>query len=51
LTTVSVGVATFNEPPKSLDAMLERVDRLLYIVKKGGKDRVVFEDDPGIEDG
>ncbi len=33
----SIGAATFLELPKSIDNMLERVDRLMYQVKNSGK--------------
>ncbi|HEY3317011.1 MAG TPA: diguanylate cyclase [Coriobacteriia bacterium] len=39
--TVSMGTATFREPPESLDVMLRAADRLLYDAKGAGGDRSV----------
>lgn len=41
--TFSIGVMSFVLPPESLDKMLEKVDELMYAVKKEGKNKVVFE--------
>ena len=41
--TFSIGVMSFVRPPQSLDTMLEKVDELMYSVKKEGKNKVVFE--------
>jgi diguanylate cyclase (GGDEF)-like protein len=41
--TFSIGAATFLQPPGDVDAMVRRVDALMYVVKRGGKDRVHHE--------
>lgn len=41
--TFSMGVVTFNQPPISLDMMLEMVDHAMYSVKKASKNNVLFE--------
>jgi diguanylate cyclase (GGDEF)-like protein len=41
--TYSVGAATFVRPPEDVDAMVRRVDALMYGVKRGGKDRIQHE--------
>jgi diguanylate cyclase (GGDEF)-like protein len=38
--TVSIGLATYPEDGRSMDALLARADRALYIAKDGGKNRV-----------
>ena len=38
--TVSIGVATYPEDGRSMDALLARADRALYLAKDGGKNRV-----------
>jgi len=38
--TVSIGVATYPEDGRSLDALLARADRALYLAKDDGKNRV-----------
>ena len=35
--TLSIGLATFQEPPLSADEMLKRADLLMYAVKRNGK--------------
>lgn len=35
--SLSVGLITFHAPPASVDEMLDRVDALMYEVKRGGK--------------
>ena len=35
--TLSIGLATFNEPPGSADEMIKRADSLMYAVKRNGK--------------
>ena len=41
--TYSIGAATFLRPPADVDAMVRRVDTLMYAVKRGGKDQVHLE--------
>jgi len=41
--TYSIGAATFLRPPADVDAMVRRVDALMYAVKRAGKDRVHHE--------
>jgi diguanylate cyclase (GGDEF)-like protein len=36
----SIGVATFLEPPESVDELLRQTDRLLYAAKSDGKDTI-----------
>jgi diguanylate cyclase (GGDEF)-like protein len=36
----SIGAATYLEPPKNIDEMLQQADRLLYIAKTDGKDSI-----------
>jgi diguanylate cyclase (GGDEF)-like protein len=38
--TYSIGAATFLRPPRDVDAMVRRVDALMYVGKRGGKNRV-----------
>ncbi len=38
--TVSIGVASYPEDGRSMDALLARADRALYLAKEGGKNRV-----------
>ena len=38
--TVSIGVAAFQSPPPSVDAMLQKADQLMYESKRLGKNRV-----------
>ncbi len=39
----SIGAATFLRPPADVDAMVRRVDALMYAVKRRGKDQVHHE--------
>ena len=41
--TCSIGVLTAAPPPPTLDALLRRADQLMYQVKHGSKDAVLFE--------
>jgi diguanylate cyclase (GGDEF)-like protein len=41
--TFSVGAATFLQAPRDVDDMLQRVDTLMYQVKRTGKDQVLHE--------
>jgi diguanylate cyclase (GGDEF)-like protein len=41
--TCSIGVVTAAPPPPTLDALLRRADQLMYRVKHGSKDAVLFE--------
>jgi len=38
--TVSIGVASYPEDGRSMDALLMRADRALYLAKEGGRNRV-----------
>ncbi|HLM56720.1 MAG TPA: GGDEF domain-containing protein, partial [Pyrinomonadaceae bacterium] len=38
--TFSIGVATWDEPPPSVDEVLRRADELMYAAKRGGKNSV-----------
>ncbi len=40
-TSVSIGVATFPEDGRSLDSLLARADRAMYLAKEGGRNGVV----------
>lgn len=40
--TFSMGVATFLRPPEGVDKAMESADVLMYEVKRGGKDNIVF---------
>lgn len=40
--TFSIGAATFDVPPASVDEMLARIDECQYRAKKSGKDRFVY---------
>jgi PleD family two-component response regulator len=42
-----MGVATFFEPPASVEEMMGFADKLMYSAKARGKKRVVFESWPG----
>lgn len=39
----SIGVAVFNKPPPSTDDALKRADNLMYQIKKGGKNDVIYQ--------
>jgi len=41
--TLSIGAVTFPTPPRDVDAMVRRVDELMYRAKKAGKNRIVHE--------
>lgn len=43
--TFSFGVVTFNRPPESVDAMIKKIDNVMYTVKNSGKNAVKFEVD------
>jgi len=38
--TVSIGVASYPEDGRSMDALLARADRALYVAKEGGRNKV-----------
>ncbi|MEW6498264.1 MAG: GGDEF domain-containing protein [Cyanobacteriota bacterium] len=38
--TFSIGAATFINPPKSVEEMIHRADRFMYIAKKNGKNQL-----------
>jgi diguanylate cyclase (GGDEF)-like protein len=38
---VSIGVASYPQDGRSMDALLARADRALYLAKEGGRNRVV----------
>lgn len=38
--TFSIGVATFNTMPESLDQLIEKADALMYLVKQSGKNAI-----------
>lgn len=42
----SIGVVSFDAPPESLDAAIKIADSLMYRVKTGGKNSIVFESRP-----
>jgi len=44
MVTASLGVAEWRGPGEDADAVLGRADRMLYVAKNGGRDRVVAED-------
>ena len=39
--TFSIGVATFIRPPKSIDELIKESDKLMYQVKRHGKDNIM----------
>lgn len=41
--TVSVGAVTFDHPGRDVDAMVRKVDEVMYRAKKAGKNRIVHE--------
>jgi diguanylate cyclase (GGDEF)-like protein len=41
--TFSVGVATFETPPESVESMIKAVDDLMYSAKKSGKNQVKYK--------
>jgi diguanylate cyclase (GGDEF)-like protein len=47
--TLSIGAMTFPKPPRDVDAMVRCVDELMYRAKKGGKNRIVHQAEPGAE--
>jgi diguanylate cyclase (GGDEF)-like protein len=40
-TSVSIGVANYPEHGRSIDAVLARADRAMYVAKQNGRDGVV----------
>lgn len=44
--TVSIGAATYNIPPASVDALVDVADRLMYLVKSSGKNAIQLVVDP-----
>lgn len=47
--TLSIGAMTFPKPLRDVDAMVRCVDELMYRAKKGGKNRIVHQGEPGAE--
>ncbi len=47
--TLSIGAMTFPTPSRDVDAMVRCVDELMYRAKKGGKNRIVHQGEPGAE--
>jgi diguanylate cyclase (GGDEF)-like protein len=47
--TLSIGAMTFPTPSRDVDAMVRCVDELMYRAKKGGKNRIVHQAEPGEE--
>jgi diguanylate cyclase (GGDEF)-like protein len=47
--TFSLGVLTCTQPPKSVDAMIGMVDKLMYKVKTSSKNGIVFSLYPDAE--
>jgi diguanylate cyclase (GGDEF)-like protein len=45
----SIGVAVFPKTPPSIDEALNIADHLMYRVKQGGKNNIIFEEQTGIE--
>jgi len=45
-TTFSMGVVTFSEPPASAEEMMGFADKVMYSVKKRGKNNIAFESWP-----
>jgi len=41
--TCSIGVVTFETPPASVDAIIQKADALMYQVKRGGKNQIRCE--------
>jgi diguanylate cyclase (GGDEF)-like protein len=39
--TLSIGACTYIEPPLSIDAAIQNVDKLMYKAKNGGKNKIV----------
>lgn len=44
--TVSIGVASTHGAPCTLDELLARADKAMYLAKREGRNRVVLSDDP-----
>jgi len=42
--TFSMGVATFADPPETIDAMIKIVDFRMYAAKNSGKDKIIYTD-------
>ena len=40
--TVSIGLATLNDPDQSLHHLLDRADQSLYSAKRSGRDRLAI---------
>lgn len=48
--TFSIGAITFNEPPDSVNEMLEKADNLMYFAKKQGKNMLQHETSISLQD-
>jgi len=46
--TASIGIVTFLSPPKSVDEMIQKADRLMYQAKNSGKNRTMFKTYPNV---
>jgi diguanylate cyclase (GGDEF)-like protein len=41
--TLSIGAATYNRPPDTVDDMLKKTDVLMYLAKNTGKNKIIHE--------
>jgi diguanylate cyclase (GGDEF)-like protein len=41
--SLSIGAATYNKAPDTVDAMLKKADSLMYLAKNSGKNKIIYE--------
>lgn len=45
--TFSIGVVTFTRPPLSVNTLISTADQVMYLVKRSGKDRIMYAEVDG----
>lgn len=49
--TFSIGAATYLEPPHAIDEAVQQADKLMYSVKRSGKNRLLHKEFRGAFNG